>query len=151
METTKRLWEDGALKTIRRKTKLRTAFFESINKVPPEARMVGPEVGTPFLIPVALYQSVFERTVRGLFFFHTARMLAPSTPAEVTMLSGKPLDLLEGEGGAALRVENVGDGALQYYYLIPDPARDLSVWVFGLHGAHWTLVECGSVRGDDAF
>jgi hypothetical protein len=86
----KTLWEHGAHRTILRKTKLRAAFVATAGEV----AVVG-EDGThttrvAFHVPVSTYQRVFDRTTRGLYFFHTGRILPANVPVSVTMLTGTP-------------------------------------------------------------
>lgn len=140
----KKLWEDGAHKTILRKSKLRQAFVATAG----EMAVVG-EYGTrttrvAFLVPVSTYQRVFERTARGLYFFHTGRILPAAVPVAVTMLAGTPN--MDAEDIQMLNVETVGDGACVYRYGVVVEDADCSMWIFEFHHAHWALVSTGAVE-----
>ena len=110
-----------------------------------------PESGLPFLLPISLYQRVFERTARGLYFFHTAQILPASTPVEVTMLTGEPLGLLSSEVRSALKREDVGSGAFIYHYCFADSDPNESMWLFAFHGAHWASIVTGESLCSTAF
>lgn len=140
----KKLWEDGAHKTILRKTKLREAFVATAGEV----AVVG-EDGThttriAFRIPVSTYQRVFERTTRGLYFFHMGRILPATVPISVTMLAGTPD--METDEIRILKMETIGDGALVYRYGTAPEDVDCSLWIYEFHHAHWTMVTTGSVE-----
>jgi hypothetical protein len=142
--TSKKLWEDGAHKTILRKTKLREAFVATAREV-----TVVDEDGThstkvAFLVPVSTYQRVFERTTRGLYFFHTGRILPADVPISVTMLAGTPN--LETDEIRVLNIETVGNSACVYRYGVAPEDVDSSLWIYELHQAHWALVTTGSVE-----
>ena len=64
----KLLWEKGAHKSILRNTKLRSEFFNTLQEVAVED-IEGETISRlTFLVPESLYQRVFERITRGLFF-----------------------------------------------------------------------------------
>ena len=140
----RRLWEDGAHKTILRKTKLRKAFVATAREV-----VVVGEDGThttriAFPIPVSTYQRVFERTTRGLYFFHMGRILPATVPISVTMLEGTPD--METDEIRILNMETIGDGALVYRYGTVPEDVDSSLWIYEFHHAHWAMVKTGSVK-----
>ena len=139
---TKKLWEDGAHKTILRKTKLREAFVSTAG----EMTVVG-EDGVPitrvaFRVPISTYQRVFERTTRGLYFFHTGRILPAAVPVEVTMLAGTPS--MDNEDIRMLKVETIGEDACVYRWGIVAEDADCSLWIYRLHQTHWAMVKTGA-------
>lgn len=71
----KKLWENGAHKTILRKTKLREAFVATAGEVVVVDKDGAHTTKIAFRVPVNTYQRVFERTTRGLYFFHMGRIL----------------------------------------------------------------------------
>lgn len=140
----KQLWEAGAHKTILRKTKLREAFVATAREL-----VVVENDGThttkiAFLVPVSTYQRVFERTTRGLYFFHTGRVLPASVPVSVTMLAGTPN--LDTDEIRLLNVEVVGGGACVYRYGVTQEDMDCSLWIYEFHQAHWAVVTTGGVE-----
>lgn len=136
------LWDDGAYKTIKRKTQLRSSFLANAREI--QVREDGvPGTGLAFHVPVSTYQRVFERTTRGLYFFHTGRILSPSVPVEATMLAGTPD--LDTNDIRRLNIEVVGGGACIYRFGVVPEQPDCSVWIYEFHQAHWALVHTGEV------
>ena len=97
-----------------------------------------------FRVPVSTYQSVFERTTRGLYFFNMGRILPATAPISVTMLAGTPG--METDEIRILNMETIGDGALVYRYGTASEDVDCSLWIYEFHHAHWTMVTTGSVE-----
>ena len=89
-EGAKLLWEKGAHKSALRSTQLRSKFMSTLREVP--VVLPSGEISNrlAFLIPVALYQRVFERVTRGLFFWHTGTILSSDTSVKVYLLTGTP-------------------------------------------------------------
>src|SRR5437868_1627667 len=85
-----KLWDDGAHKSVKRKTALREQLKVSAHEVRTFDAQGNPVVRLAFLAPVRTYQSVFERTTRGLYFFHTGRVLPATTRVMVDMLASEP-------------------------------------------------------------
>ena len=97
-----------------------------------------------FRVPVSTYQRVFERTTRGLYFFHTGRLLSADVPVSVTMLAGTPnMDTAEIR---LLNMEVIGDGACVYRYGVVPEDVNCSLWVYEFHHAHWALVTTGGIE-----
>ena len=140
----KKLWEDGAHKTILRKTKLREPFVATAR----EMAVVGEDgehtTEIAFHFPKTTYQRVFERMTRGLYFFHIGRILPPTVPVSVTMLPGTPN--MEAEEIRMLDTENIGDGACVYRYGAATEDANCSLWIYEFHHAHWARVTTGSVE-----
>lgn len=140
----KALWEEGAYKTIKQKTRLREPFLATAC----DMRVVGSdgtvETRLAFHIPVQTYQRVFERTTRGLYFFHTGRILPASVKVFVTMLAGTPN--METQDIRALRMESIGEGACVYRYGVPPEDVDASLWIYEFHQAHWVMVTTGATE-----
>lgn len=139
----KKLWEDGAHKTILRKTKLREAFIAGAGEmtVMGEDGLASKRIA--FRVPISTYQRVFERTTRGLYFFHTGRILPSAVPVEVTMLAGTPD--MENEDIRMLKVETIGEGACVYRWGVVAEDADCSLWIYRLHQSHWAMATTGAV------
>lgn len=96
-----------------------------------------------YQVPIAPYDRVLERTTRGLYFFHSARVLPASTPVKVQMLTGTPN--MDTEEIHQLNFENIGDGAFIYRYGIPPDDPNNSLWIYEFHHAHWAIVTTGVI------
>ena len=140
----KQLWEAGAHKTILRKTKLREAFVATAGKVTVVENDGKRTTKIAFRVPVNTYQRVFERTTRGLYFYHTGRILPATVPVSVTMLAGTPN--MDTDEIRLLNMEVIGDGACVYRYGVVPEDVDCSLWIYEFHNAHWAMVTTGSVE-----
>lgn len=140
----KQLWEQGAHKTILRKTKLREAFLATAREVAVVGKDGSHTTKIAFRVPVSTYQRVFERTTRGLYFYHTGRVLPATVPVSVTMLAGTPD--MDTDEIRLLNVEVIGDGACVYRYGVAPEDPHSSMWIYEFHRAHRALVTTGSVE-----
>lgn len=146
-EGAKLLWEKGAHKSVLRSTKLRSTFLSTLREVP--VLTADGEVANrlAFMVPVALYQRVFERVTRGLYFWHTSAILPPGTSVKIHLLV-RPPDFGDPDL-VALEKHTVVEGAFEYRFGI-DPADNRnSVWLFGVHASHWVQGTTG-VLADEA-
>jgi hypothetical protein len=138
------LWDDGAHKTIKRKIKLRSSFLANVRDVEVLEQDGSIKNRLAFLVPISTYQRVLERITRGLYFFHTGRILPVNVAVFATMLADTPD--METEDIRRLKIESVGAGACIYRYeIVPDDA-DRSLWIYGFHEAHWAMVTTGAVK-----
>ena len=140
----KQLWEAGAHKTILRKVKLREAFVATAGEVTVVESDGTHTTKIAFRVPVNTYQRVFERATRGLYFFHTERILPATIPVSVTMLAGTPN--MDTDEIHVLNVETIGDGACVYRYGVVPEDVDSSLWIYEFHHAHWAMVTTGAVE-----
>lgn len=143
-----KLWEDGAHKSIKRKATLRKQVVGTTREVETVDANGNRVVRLAFEAPVEAYQVVFERTTRGLYFAHTARILPPATPIVVDMLRSKPD--FSTEEIAALTRRSIGADACVYRYGIDDACNDSSLWIYEFYSAHWVMVKTG-LCADSAF
>lgn len=140
----KQLWEAGAHKTILRKTRLRKAFVATAREVTVVEGDGTHATKIAFRVPVSTYQRVFERTTRGLYFYHTGRILPADVPVSVTMLAGTPN--MDTDEIRLLNVDVVGDGACVYRYGVVPEDVDCSLWIYEFHHSHWAMVTTGDVE-----
>ncbi len=140
----KKLWDDGAHKTILKKSRLRREFVETAGEMTIVSEDGSSTKRLAFRVPVATYQRVFERTVRGLYFFHTGRILPAIVSIEVTPLANMPD--MGTEDLQILNVETIGEEACIYRYGVVTEDSDRSLWIFEFHHAHWTMVTTGANR-----
>jgi hypothetical protein len=138
------LWNDGALKSVKRKTSLR----EQVITTAREVQVTDPQGFTTtkiaVLAPARIYDSVFGRITRGLYFFHTGRILDTSTPIQVAPLTSPP-DEAEIN---ALQTGQIADGAFSYWFGIAAEEPTSSLWVYRFYGIHWVHASTG--RASDA-
>lgn len=136
------LWDDGAHKSIKRKTKLRKALLATVRDVEMADDQGNRVNRLAFEAPVRTYQAVFERITRGLYFFHTGRILPSVTSIIVTMLSSAP-DLSTPEIKSLVR-HSIGGDAFIYRFGIAEMQSDSSVWLYEFYKAHWVMTATGN-------
>lgn len=138
------LWDGGAYRTINRKLKLRQSFLANAREVQVREEDGSTTNRLSFHVPISTYQRVFERTTRGLYFFHTGLILPAGIPVSATMLAGTPN--LDTDGIRMLNVEAVGKGACVYRYGVTAEDVNSSLWIYEFHNAHWAFVTTGSTE-----
>ncbi|WP_295625944.1 hypothetical protein [uncultured Nitrosomonas sp.] len=145
-ESTKLLWEKGAHKSILRSTKLRFTFLNTLQEV--AAKNLNGETIShlAFLVPESLYQRVFERVTRGLYFWHRGIILPASTPVKINLLLNTP-DLDDPEL-MLFESNSIADDAFEYKYGIDPQDSCNSLWIFGLHKSHWIKASTGLLTCD---
>lgn len=137
----KDLWEKGAHKSFLRSPKLRSNLFSSLREV--EVVNENGEITKrlAFEIEVSLYQRVFERVTRGLYFLHTSTIFPIDAPIQINLLSTTPN--LSSPEIAKLEVHTIADDAFEYRFSIdPDDPRN-SIWLFSIHKSHWVQSSTG--------
>ena len=81
-----RLSEHGARRSVKRKTALRNQVLGTARQMQvfdEDGRSV---VRLAVEVPANLYDAAFSRSVRGLYFFRTARILSPGCQTKVSLL-----------------------------------------------------------------
>lgn len=140
-EGSAKLWDAGAHKSVKRKTKLREHIAATMHETETTDDQGNRVVRLAFAAPVRTYQIVFERTTRGLYFFHTGRILPAKTRAVVEMLTGRP-DLKTAEI-RSLTTASIGPEACIYRFGISEANMDDSLWLYEFYRAHWVMVQTG--------
>lgn len=81
------------------------------------------------------HDEVVQRTIRGLYYHHSNKLLAYDAELKVQWLKSIPEEI---ESILELLTENViGDDQVRYkYYIAPEDPRH-SVWLFDFYGAHY--------------
>ena len=144
----KHLWEMGAHKSLLRSNKIRSVFLSTLREVEIADEGGSTTTRLAFLVPVSLYQRVFERVTRGLNFFHTGKILPADTPVQINLLSSAPdLSLPEFQ---IFTKHSVAEDAFEYRYVLDPEEPSNGVWLFTLHGSHWVQSSTGAIV-DDAF
>jgi hypothetical protein len=130
----------GAHKSLLRSTKIRSAFLSTVQEV--DVDVNGYTVTRlAFVVPVSLYQRVFERVTRGLYFFHTGKILPSDTPIQINLLTTAP-DLSSPEMRMFAEY-SVAQGAFEYRYILDHMESSNVVWLFAVHGSHWVQSSTG--------
>lgn len=135
------LWDEGAYPSINRKTALRASVIANARDVRATDANGDPITRLAFLAPVRTYQTVFERTTRGLYFFHNGRILPPNTPVVVQLLEGSP-NLATAEFGS-FEQHSIGDEACVYRFGVILEQPENSLWLYCFYKTHWVMVVTG--------
>lgn len=144
-DATKRLWEEGALKSVNRSKKLQSKLTSTLREVSVDLPDGEITHRLAFNISVDLYQRVFERVTRGLFFWHTRHILPRDISVKVELLQSKPL--LESPELKSLFTNRItiADGAFEYTFAQDSSNNYNSIWIFGLHQMHWIYATTGNI------
>ena len=137
----KSLWEKGALKSLKRSNKLRSDLLRTMQEIEITNEDSTRTIRLGFIVPVSLYQRVFERITRGLYFFHTGQILPPDRPVKVNLLKNAPnCSLTEQQ---LFEKHSISDGAFEYSFIL-DPEHPCNgVWLFAIHSAQWVQSSTG--------
>jgi hypothetical protein len=141
---TKKLWKTKALKALHRNKRFQREIISQMKDVwltTDSGIMI--EKQTAFLAKAEVYQTVFERTVRGLYFHHFREILGNEVSVEVTPLTGIADEAYEITKD--LPQNEIGGNALIYKYARTDQEPKTSLWVFQLYEKHWVLVSTEQV------
>ena len=127
------LWDSAALKSVKRKHSLRRQVVDTAREVAvtdPQGQRV---VRLAVEVPARLYNTVFGRTTRGLYFHHTGRLLPPQVRVQVWPLTSTPdLEVLQ-----PLIQQEVAGGALSYWYGVAAEEPHSSLWLYRFYAQHW--------------
>jgi len=135
------LWDQGAHKSIKRKTTLRASVVDSAHELQTIDADGKPVSRIAVEVPIRIYQAVFERTTRGLYFFHTGRILPRHVPVVVKPLDGVPD--LDAPDFRSFKQHAIGGDACVYKFGIAEEQRDGSLWLYGFYRTHWVMVVTG--------
>lgn len=135
------LWDQGAHKSLKRKTRLRTSVIATAREIRlTDAR--GECVSRLAVeVPAQTYQTVFERTTRGLYFHHTGKILPPSVSVEVAPLEGVPD--VSSEELRLLQQHAIAGEACVYRFGIAEEQPESSLWLYGFYGTFWIMATTG--------
>lgn len=145
-EGSEALWEKGAYKSVLRSMQLRSAFMSTLREV--SVTLPNGEVTKQleFLVPVELYQRVFERVTRGLFFWHTGSILSSDIPVKIQLLTGAPD--LDSPDLKNLESHSIAEGAFEYRFGVDPKDNRNTIWLFRVHKAHWLYATTGVLADD---
>lgn len=134
-----KLWEEGTYKSLKRSKKIRTEFLNSSHevKVRNEDGIVNNRL--LFFVPENLYQRIFEKITRGLFFWHTEQILPANIPVKISLLIQAPnLDELKD-----FEIETIAEDAFVYRFAFGSEGHHNSLWLFCIHNSHWVQASTG--------
>ncbi len=135
------LWDQGAHKSIKRKTRLRMSVIDTMRDLQTIDTNGKPISRLAVNVPIRTYQTVFERTTRGLYFFHTATILPSNIPVIVTPLNSIPD--LNGSDFCAFKQHSIGEDACVYRFGIAEEQPNNSIWLYEFYRTHWVMVVTG--------
>jgi hypothetical protein len=138
------LWDQGAHKSIKRKRSLRQSVIDTARDVQTIDENGEPINRLAVNVPLRTYQTVFERTTRGLFFYHTGRILPQEVPVVVEPLDGVPE--LNAQEYSLLERHEIGGEACEYRYGIAGNKSNSSIWLYGFYRTHWVMVMTGEAN-----
>jgi hypothetical protein len=129
-------------KSLKRRTSMRRAFLESIKSLNLTLQTEA-GVSSAFEVPARIYDVVFKRVIRGLYYHHFNEILGESVKVEVAPLTGiDDISFLLIKDWPAY---SIGDDAFVYKVSRASDAPKSTVWVMQLYEAHWILGETGDV------
>lgn len=137
----KHLWEMGAHKSLLRSTKIRSALLNTLQEVAVVNEDGSTTTRLRFFVPVSLYQRVFERVTRGLYFLHTEKILPIDIPVQINLLTHAP-DLSSPEFGV-FEKHSIAEGTFEYRFILDPEEPSNGVWLFTIHGSQWVQSSTG--------
>lgn len=143
-ELAEKLWLQSE-KSIKRRSAFRQKFLDSLMYVDVPSGN-GLERKMAFGAPERIYQTVFEKVVRGLFFHHYGKVLGQHVDVKVAPLQGiddESFRLIE-----TWRTCAIGDTAFVYKFVDAIEEPRSSTWVMQLYEAHWILGQTGTNLDD---
>ncbi len=139
----KYLWEIGAHKSLLRSTKIRSALLSTLQEVGVVNEDGSTTTRLAFLVPVSLYQRVFERVTRGLHFLHTGKILPIDIPVQINLLTNAP-DLSSPEF-QIFEKHSIAEDAFEYRFVLDPQDHSNGVWLFTIHRSHWVQSSTGAL------
>jgi hypothetical protein len=131
----RQLWEKGAHKSLLRSPKIRSQLLSTLHQTGVINKNGLATTRLAFTVPVDLYQRVFERTTRGLYFLHTGKILLADTPVQIKLLTVTPE--LPTPDLKNLEKHSIAGGVFEYRFGLDGETASNSVWVFTIYGSHW--------------
>lgn len=137
------LWDKGAKNSLAQRPDLRQHLGRSAKEV------IDPSNGQmrlAFTLPGSLVDRVLGRTVRGLHYFHTTRILTPHTRVIVDKADGL-IDLNSG-GLEHLGLGEVGGPIFRYRWGVAPEDHNSGFWVLQFHESITYYVKTGAITED---
>jgi hypothetical protein len=134
------LWESGALKSVKRKASLRQQVISTAREVKVADDQGRETTRLAVEIPARLYDSVFGRVTRGLYFFHTGEILQTTVKIQVLPLVTPPAPKIL----SPFEEAQIADGAFSYWFGVAPEEPSASLWLYRFYNYHWVQVCTGS-------
>jgi hypothetical protein len=137
-EATRRLWHEKASKALKRNKRFQREIFGSMNEVLVKTATGTIEKRMSFLAEKEVYDRVFERTVRGLYYHHFKEILGDGV--EISIYPSTTLSDEVCQQTVNLPQNSIGNDALIYKFGRVADVQKASMWIFQLYNRHWILV-----------
>jgi hypothetical protein len=135
-QTTRNLWKDQALGTLKHNRRLRRTILESVRTTDLTTKS-GLIYGQGFTVPwdSNVHDKVIERIIRGLHFHHFGEILPSDVQVKVHWLKELPPEFVDAAQPLATNSIADGDFAYRYQRSASDPKQ--SIWLFQFYRRHW--------------
>ncbi len=101
-----------------------------------------------FLIPASLYQRVFERVTRGLYFWHTGTILTAAIPVKIDRFEIPP-DLSQTDM-QIFENHMVIPNTFEYWFSLTTENNNHGIWLFCIHKNEWVQATTGELINEYA-
>ena len=134
--TTRKLWKDQALGTLKHNRRLRRTILESVRTTDLTTKS-GLTYGQGFTVPwdSKAHDKVIERIIRGLHFHHFGDVLSNDIMVKVNWHKEIPSKIVNMAQDMAVNSIAGGDFAYRYGRSASDPEQ--SIWLFQFYQRHW--------------
>ena len=134
------LWEQGALKSVKRKTSLRKQVTSTVRELQVNDSESRTSTRLAIEVPARAYESVFGRITRGLYFFNAGKILPPNTNVQVVPLASPPDEAIL----QPFERHQIAGGAFVYWFGLAHDEPSSSLWLYQFYGIHWVQATTGS-------
>lgn len=143
-ERTKKLWKSKALKSILRNQRFQRELLGNMKKVwvTTEAGIMV-EKRTAFLAKKAVYDGVFGRIVKGLYYHHYKAILGSDISIDLSPL--RYLTKETYEITKDLPQNAIGGNAFVYKYARTEENPKETLWIFQFYEQHWVMVNTAPI------
>jgi hypothetical protein len=134
--SSKALWENHAFKSIKHNRRLQRTLINGMKPVyvrSPSGIFVGKETGV--LWDSKAHDTVINRTVRGLYFYHYSEILPPESLIKVNWHQVLTKEMEEMSRG--WKEYSIANGDFQYRYGRVEEFPGKSLWLFQFYEKHW--------------
>lgn len=134
-EIANRLFSEKTVRTLKQNQRLLREIKEEAKDIQVEQADGSFKTRTGVLWNSEAHDKVIERTIRGLYYYHSGNPIPKNTVLKVQWLKQVPKqveDQIE-----LLSVGVIGDNQVTYKYVIAAEDLRYSTWVFDFYGAHY--------------
>lgn len=143
-QRTKALWDQHTIRTIKHNRKLRKKLFGQVR--PAYVKSYGGIIYGKKMVGFwdsAAHDSIIERTVRGLYYFHFDVILHAKSVIRVNWHRRltNVMDMMTGDWNA----HSIANGDFQYRYIRSEESPDESIWLFQFYSRHWASAQTNNI------